>query len=72
MFTIKKPKKPTTDAVEILRRCFINTPWRKFIYYCWHKPQFWFEDWRDLRAAKKALKKGNFINLEDLEKELNL
>ena len=33
----------TSDAVKILHKRYINTFWRKVVYYCWHKPIFWLE-----------------------------
>ncbi len=45
----------------------------------WHTIISWYEDWQDLRAARKVLKKGKFISKkgkfvswEDFEKELDL
>ena len=38
----------------------------------WHTIISWYEDWQDLRAARKALKKGEFVSWEDFKKELDL
>ena len=67
----KYRQKSTSDAVEILHRRYHNTLWRKLLYQ-WHKILFRIEDWRDLRAARKAIKRNDFISWEKLKKELDL
>ncbi len=37
----------------------------------WYKLLSWYEDWQDLRAARKALKKGEFVSWDDFKKELD-
>ena len=45
-----------------------------FVMVSYEDVQAWeaFEDKLDLEAAKEAIKQGNFVDLDDLIKELNL
>ena len=38
----------------------------------WYTIISWYEDWQDVRAVRKALKKGEFIDWDDFKKELGL